>query len=78
MYEWVGGQRRVGRHKERIAIRRLMMNVKSSQCSIRPRAIFDDDWLAKQGGEMFGDDAATVSLPLPGPNTLTKVIGHEG
>jgi hypothetical protein len=35
-----------------------MMNVKSGQCSIRPRAIFDDDWLAEQGTEFIGDDAA--------------------
>jgi hypothetical protein len=43
-----------------------MMNVKSSKCSICPRAIFDDDWLAEQGAELVGDDAANrVSSRCP-------------
>src|SRR5262249_20729679 len=57
VYERVGRQRRVGCHQERIAVRRLMMDVKRGQRSVRSRAIFDDDRLAECGAELVGDDA---------------------
>src|SRR5262245_36550259 len=63
VYEWVGGQRRAGPHAERIAVRRLMMDVESSQRSVRSRAIFDEDRLAEYWAELVGDDAANRVAP---------------
>src|SRR6516165_5958588 len=58
VYEWVSGQRRVGPHQERIAVRWLMVDIKSGQRSIRSRAILDEDRLAEYRAELVGDDAA--------------------
>src|SRR5262245_64515919 len=70
VYERVGRQRRVGCHQERIAVRRLMMDVKRGQRSVRSRAIFDNDRLAEWAPSLSAMMRETVSLPLPGPNTL--------
>src|SRR5215813_5092253 len=63
VYEWVGGQRRVGPHEERIAVCRLMMDVKRSQRSVRSRAIFDDNRLAEYRAELVRNDAANRVAP---------------
>jgi hypothetical protein len=55
-----------------------MMDVKRSQRSVRSRAIFDEDRLAEYGLSLSAMMRQIVSLPLPGPNTLTMVIGRDG
>src|ERR1700730_2134112 len=58
VYEWVSGKRRVGPHQQRIAVRRLMMDVLRRQRSIGARAILDDDGLSERGTKLVADDAA--------------------
>ena len=53
-----GRKRRVGRHQQRVAVRRGVRGVECGQRAVRARAVLDDDGLLERDAERLGDHAA--------------------
>ena len=70
--------RAVGAEKQRVAVRRRARDIERRERAVRAGPVLDHDILVERRAERLGDDAATVSVALPGPNGTIMVIGLLG
>ena len=70
--------RAVGAEKQRVAVRGRACDVQRRERAVSAGLVLDDDILVECRAEWLRDDAATVSVALPGPNGTIMVIDLLG